>query len=745
MVTDLCGFQFSDEQWAKEYGRQCRDKQMIQKFTHLGDYNYKGLKLVHHDVEAVNEAPELDDMDEDGLYGQAGTPAATGVNDEPCEVAVLDVAKVEGSLEGLVSLDGLGGLASPLPAVDITTAKGRLDAGISSLALRDFGSGEVPIFIPTVQELPEKQDRQAKLRAELVREYERYAESYPDKRSTVMSRFVEMYNEGLMVPELYKNQGTISERTLYRWRKDYLEAKLDYRVLADVRGPAKASLAAKEDVDWCLALLFSDRQVSIGSVINKWAWEQYKKQGKALPVSERTLERAIKRWISAHKCEWELRLKGEKYFIEHRLPTILMDYSTLKVGDQCQTDGKLLNVMVRNPFTGKAVRPHLCGFMDTASRMFTGFSLDWTENSRMIQEAYMNHLLFAGYVPISIKQDNGSGFVSKETLGEKDIAELQGIYYRSGVKRVQMHRAYNAKGKALIERGFGTLCSQFERYLASFTGTSVSGKPASSHRNEKWLQKLEKREALEVSEFKAALEDYIMGQYAHMPKVSLNGRTPWEVFSEGRKQISAERFVRAEDYVYLLRCETKKVSNNGITIKGQRYYHPELINYVKETVKVRYGLLEDRFILVYSLSEEFICQATARLYTHPTAVDAGELEQGIVRHHNRLIRHTLSRYKKAVTGLRQIIGEHPALAGGKRDELIMSNKLIQVVQEQGARDKQELAEDVIMAELEQGEETVKNERNDMEPMDDMDTMDGELESSVEAEANLNELLRNTLG
>jgi hypothetical protein len=405
------------------------------------------------------------------------------------------------------------------------------------------------------------------------------------------------------------------------------------------------------------------------------------------------MRRSVEREVAKQPAAWDLRQKGEKWFSEHRLPTLLQDNTVFSVMDQWQTDGKLLNLMVTNPFTGKPARPHLCTFLDTASTMPLGLSIDWSENSMMIQEAYLNAINFTNTIPQGIKQDNGSGFVSESTLGNPEIEELKGIYYRSGVQYVQMHRPYNAKGKAKIERTYGIFTGQFEAFLRSYTGRSVAGKPAHTFRNEKWLQKLENRQPLDLQELKLLLQDYILGQYASQPHPTIKDKSRGQVLVEGMAQLDPARRVRPEDYLYLMRSVERKVDNNGIKINGILYYDFALVEWVKQRVKIRYGMMEDRYVLVYSLDEQFICQATARMLTSPIAAQSGELEQGIVRHQMKAVRHTMSRYKKAVVNMQKLNDSIALSDHAQRSSLLMHGKLVEDMADLGIQQQEIRAND----------------------------------------------------
>lgn len=311
----------------------------------------------------------------------------------------------------------------------------------------------------------------------------------------------------------------------------------------------------------------------------------------------------------------------------------------------------------------------------------------------MIQEAYLNGIMNTKCVPLLIKSDNGSGFKSASTLGSKADAELQGVWYRSGVKDVQFHRAYNAKGKAKIERMFGTFTSQMEAFLRSFSGVSVAGKPAYMMRNEKWIQKLENREPLEVAEFKAALDCYIMGEYAHEKHPSIPGKTRIQVYEEGMAQLSTDRFVKPESFLFMLRSQVRQVDNNGVRLRGIWYYSPELYDYVGEQLKIRYGMLEDRYVLVYSMDERFICQATARVLAHPAAKHCGEVEQGILRHQTRMIRNMGKRARRSVKELAAQYGSATILIDKTQRQSLLGGKYLEELMAKGEQELEERAKD----------------------------------------------------
>jgi putative transposase len=478
-------------------------------------------------------------------------------------------------------------------------------------------------------EASEKQERIALRRAQVCEELDSLIKREQCSIAEGIRIYLELYNNTAQSSVIYATLGEISESTLRRWHKTWKKDK-DWRsLIPQWKSGNVGHEVPTEDFNWIIGMLHSDDKPSISSAL-RWWHLKLRTEGRAQPVSDRTMRRAIDVFAQKHAGRWTYMRRGAKYFREHYLPSVLQDGSGIRVGDLWYSDGCTLNIEVMNPYTQKPCRPTFVPFMDYTSRMIVGFDLDFTENRRVIASAYRNAITLWGFVPLYVKWDNGKAFRSLQgtklnrreleelrQLERDEIAEISGNIYATGVLEILNSLPYNPTGKPQIERWFGTLDNGFERYMPGYRGNSIGMKPAHLMRNEKHLQALnEKRKGndiLTVTEAKILLQWWIIEVYGMEAHEGLGGRKPWEVWQEGIKQIDESRRRNPEELWYLmLTQEVKKLDRGGVKVRGLWYYDEALFDYVGRKVYVRYDQMDDRYVFVYDELNKPICRALLR-------------------------------------------------------------------------------------------------------------------------------------
>ena len=348
-----------------------------------------------------------------------------------------------------------------------------------------------------------------------------------------------------------------------------------------------------------------------------------------------------------NRAIWTQARLGSKAVAEDIVKTILRDNSLLNVGDVWVADGHTLAFDIINPKTGKAQRMTMIMVIDWASRYPVGASLAYTEDSQHVQLAFRNAFLNYGGVPKYVYLDNGKAFRSKlfnEKWQEHDLShELSGIFPRLGVQ-VAFAESYNAKAK-VIERFFKTFQERFERFVSSFRGASVADKPATLMRNEKWARKMFESNPPTLQEAMQMIGFFIRHFYGESPHLGLAGKTPWQVYSNS--PVPTEQRVGAKRLNFLMMSAVRKtLRNNGIMLNKLHYWHEELMNHIGKEILIRYDLSDARWIVVYDLQDNFICQAEVRraqdpfIYldkTNPISVAELNKEHKAIKRHQRLI------------------------------------------------------------------------------------------------------------
>ncbi len=456
--------------------------------------------------------------------------------------------------------------------------------------------------------------------------------------TTAINNFLELYNTGKYNDVIFSTFGKLSPITIRRWFSLWNPTK-DYRTLIPKwrSGNEKKTKINEEDFNWIIGLLHSDGKPTVSAAIRLWH-TKLRLENRPQPVSDRTMERAIQAFAKKHSTRWVYMRHGAKYFRDHYLPSILIDGSSINPGDLWYADGCVCNFQVYNPYTNSICRPTFVPFLDYASRMITGFDLDFSENRYVIASAYRNAICLWGFVPKYIKWDNGRAFKSlkksksqSELLEQDEIAEITGNIYATGVLEILDSLPYNPTAKAPIERFFRTFDNNLERFLPNYLGNSPTDKPASLLRNEKHLQKINAKikgnTPLTLNEAKIIINWWILNVYAQEPHAGLDNHTPWEIWSEAVKNIPPERRRNPDDLWFLmLSTEIKKLDRNGVKIRGIWYYDDALIDYIGQKVFVRYDQMDDRYIFVFDSNKNPICRALPRYEHDPLVTVRGSQE-----------------------------------------------------------------------------------------------------------------------
>lgn len=261
------------------------------------------------------------------------------------------------------------------------------------------------------------------------------------------------------------------------------------------------------------AVLPPDAQVYL-----RWLWLD--KRASSYSVAFRTYRAEARRrgWPRASYCTIRRHIKaipadvalfarmGERRWESQAAPYVTRDYTCIAAGEWWCGDHHQFDIMVRD---GELLlRPWLTGWLDLRSRALPGYEICRVPNTRSILTALVHGVRpkrrpeyerLCG-VPDHALVDNGKDYRSKalqgeplpRTLSEADTAYITGLLHRLGIRP---HHAlpFNAKSK-IIERFFGTVCSQFAMSMADqgYTGCSPAHKPDQLRemvkQHERWLK-----------------------------------------------------------------------------------------------------------------------------------------------------------------------------------------------------------------------------------------------------------------
>ena len=436
--------------------------------------------------------------------------------------------------------------------------------------------------------------------------------------------FLDLYNSGMYLPQIYKFVGSISIGTLHRWVKmfeNYGTEGLLLKRRTNRQGEYNTILN-EEMKQIFLKYLLHPNKFSIGKAINLTKHILKKRGYENIPCNL-TFRRFAKNFKKNNYSKWILFREGEKAYHDKIEPYIERDISKLEVGDVLIADGHVLNFKIINPFTGKPTRATLVGFLDWKSTALVGYEIMMTENTQCIASALRNAILNLGIIPKVVYQDNGKAFKSKYFQNvDFDEAGFNGIYAKLGIKSV-FAKPYNARAK-VIERFFLEFQEEFEKMMTSYIGTSIEDKPAWLKRGEKlhrdMHKKLTKNYIPTVQETIKFIDCWLE---FHNSKPCPNDRS--KTIQEMLNEISKNKIDKNILNDLMMKTEARTINKHGITFLGMHYRSDYLLD-LREKVFIKYSLFDLSNVLVYSMKGEFLCIARQVEKVHPMANHLGTVK-----------------------------------------------------------------------------------------------------------------------
>ena len=459
---------------------------------------------------------------------------------------------------------------------------------------------------------PEKSKKIALARLDLLNQWKEFRRKSENKLQADYD-FVNLHNTSNS--HLFQILGEISRGSLHRWNT-ILNGTEDYTKLIPQYKYAKVdeyrTILTDEEIKIFMGLLLHPNRICIGKAI---ALTKYKlqQQGQNFIPTDATFRRYANWFKNNNYDKWILARDGEKALSDKVEPYIKRDASLLEVGDILVADGHKLAFNVINPFTGKASRATLVGFLDWKSTALVGYEIMLEENTQCIASALRNSIINLDMIPQIVYQDNGKAFRAKYFTDDKGFTELgfQGLYSKLGIETV-FARPYNARAK-FIEIFFKEFQEGFEKLLPSYVGSSIDNKPAYLMRNEKLHKQLH-------NNFIPTLEETIK-----MIDMWLNFKNSQPCPNEPNKTIAEVLESRKSQNIdinllddLMLATEVKTIQRNGIRFLNCDYFDERLYGF-KSKVLIKYNLFDLTSIKVYTTKGEYLCTAERVTETHPMA------------------------------------------------------------------------------------------------------------------------------
>ena len=518
---------------------------------------------------------------------------------------------------------------------------------------------------PIKQEPPPSTDaakQRALFKADLLNLYNKALDAAPwGEKVKARDEFIAIYNSGIVWPNLLKEIGQVSWKTLETWNQKMKKHHNDCFFLVDQRGSharGKCGLTDEQTAIFLRCVLRPNKPRIAESY--RIAKAIMKHKGIENRHSEATYRRWALNWKSRNYDLWVWAREGAKAWNDKCAMYIERDMNLLQVGDVIVADGHNLNFEIINPWTGKPTNHMtLILFYDMRSNMPLGWEIMPTENTAAISSALRRAVLRLGKYPRVVYLDNGKAFKSRFFKGSEDFdtAGYGGLYKRMGCQTIYAW-PYHGQSKT-VERFFGTF-GELERLSPTYTGNSIANKPPRMLRGEKKHRAIHEQQfggrCLTLEEAHKVIASWF-DEYAKRPQRGhLNGACPMDVFTEGK----GPGIDRAELIWLMMQMEIKTIHRNGITFQGQNYYHPALVNR-RHKVSIRYDLQDTSSIWVMDAEGALICEATPVEKVHPAAAQLGtEADKEQLRRHIEQKRNQEKQAaSSAVTLLRnEILPEH---------------------------------------------------------------------------------------
>lgn len=501
--------------------------------------------------------------------------------------------------------------------------------------------------VETIKYTPEKAKQNALAKLDLIRKWQEFRRKAVNKLQADYD-FVKLHNTSNSY--LFSVLGKISRGSLHRWKAS-LDGAEDYTRLIPnykyVSVNEYRTCLTDEEIKIFMGLLLHPNRICIGKAIALTKYK-LKEQGQSFIPADITFRRYAKWFKDNNYDKWVLARDGEKALSDKVEPYIKRDASLLDVGDILVADGHKLAFQVINPFTGKACRATLVGFLDWKSTALVGYEIMLEENTQCIASALRNSIINLDMIPKIVYQDNGRAFRAKYFTDDKGFGELgfYGLYAKLGIETV-FARPYNARSK-VIERFFKEFQEGFEKLMPSYVGSSIINKPAYLKRNEKFHSNLYNDYIPTIEETIKMIDMWLKFKNSQ-PCTNAPNMTIAEVL-ENRKKQNIDTSLLDD---LMLATEVKTIQRNGVRFLNCDYFDERLYG-LRGKVLVKYNLFDLTNVKVFTTKGEYLCTAERVTETHPMAKILGTVEdledyKQKIQKQQKLKRKTINSVKKLLT------------------------------------------------------------------------------------------------
>ena len=458
---------------------------------------------------------------------------------------------------------------------------------------------------------------------------------------------------GISTPTLYRYVGGILEASAWALRTEKEDGKnRDYfRALSLCRKPKEIGNfpSLTEEQKAVIENIWFDKYFASNLGTIEMLYEKFEDIASARAWDDYPSVKTVARYIKyimdkpGSESARYLAANGSRDWKNKKMLKAKRNASTLEVMEYVVGDEHTFDFWVQWTAPNgkiKAVRPKLVAWMDMRSRTILGDVACIDANSQTLKESLVKMLYaYPGGVPKALHIDNGKDYTSKSMTGqsrkERKIdfqfdSETVGFYQSIGIQEVGRSLPYQPWDKP-IERLFKTVCDKFSRWFESYTGT-LTGSKTYAKRQKDVDRMLERGELLTMEEFFEAWtnwknEKYHTREHRGLKDASEKWITPIELYEHGQRY---EKAVPPREYaaMLLMKADTARVGNQGITKFGTLYTDYELCHYIGKKVGIKWDLDDVTKLYVFDETGRKICEAvSAELLQFGTRCSQESLEK----------------------------------------------------------------------------------------------------------------------
>lgn len=441
---------------------------------------------------------------------------------------------------------------------------------------------------------------------------------------------------GVSTPTLYRYMGNVLEANAWalRLQKEDGQNREYFRALALCRKPKEAGTfpSLTDEQKAVIENIWFDKVFSANLGTIEMLYEKFveiaEDRSWAGYPSIKTVARYIKFLMDKPGAESAryLAANGSREWKNKKMLKAKRDAATLEVMEYVVGDEHTFDFWVQWTAPNgkiKAVRPKLVAWMDMRSRVIVGDVICVDANSQTLKESLVKMIYgLPGGVPKILHVDNGKDYTSKSMTGQSRNdrriefqfdAETVGFYQSIGIQEVGRSLPYQPWDKP-IERFFKTVCDKFSRWFDSYTGTLTTSKTYAK-RQKDVDGMLERGELLTMEEFFEVWtawknEKYHAREHRGLKDAGEKWVTPGDLFENGPRY---EKAAPPREYaaMLLMKADTARVGNQGITKFGTLYTDYELCHYVGQTVGIKWDIDDVTKLYVFDQQGRRICEAVS--------------------------------------------------------------------------------------------------------------------------------------